>query len=158
MEEVIYRDFEDNDREWVLAALVESMLATLTPDPGTATDREALKQGARADFDRFHYQAKKPDRVTLAWRDGQRVGMVWIAMGLPFRDEEHKAWLMEVYVVPEARGQGLAKGLLALAEAWAKAHGANEIWLNVGRGNDKALGLYGSGGYRVETMHLSKKL
>ncbi len=158
MEEVIYRDFEESDRDWVLAALVEGTLATLPPERAAASDRGTLTQEAGADFDRFHYQAKKPDRIILAWRNGQRIGLVWITMSMPFRDEERKAWLMEVYVVPEARRQGLAKGLLARAEEWARIHGAEEIWLNVGSGNDKALGLYKSRGFGIETMHLCKKL
>ena len=126
MEGVTYRDFEDSDLDWVLAALVEGTLATLSPERAAASDRAALTQEARADFDRFHYQAKKPDRIILAWRDGQRIGLVWITMSMPFRDEERKAWLMEVYVVPEARRQGLAKGLMARAEEWARGHGAEE--------------------------------
>lgn len=158
MEGVIYRDFEDSDLDWVLAALVEGTLATLPSERAAASDREILKREARADFDRFHYQAKKPDRITLAWRNDQRIGLVWITTSMPFRDEEHKAWLMEIYVVPEARGQGVAKRLMAQAEDWARAHGAEEVWLNVGSGNDKALGLYESRGFHIETMHLFKKL
>jgi putative acetyltransferase len=77
---------------------------------------------------------------------------------MPFRDEEHKAWLMDIYVVPDLRGQGLAKELLVRAEEWAHAHGAEEMWLNVGSENKNALGLYDSRGFRVETMHLCKKL
>jgi ribosomal protein S18 acetylase RimI-like enzyme len=47
---------------------------------------------------------------------------------------------------------------MAHAEAWAREQGAKNLWLNVGGGNEKALALYEAQGFRVETMHLSKKL
>jgi GNAT superfamily N-acetyltransferase len=158
MDGITYRDFEENDLDWVLEVIVEGQMATLPPERAASSDRGAMKVEARADLDRFHYRAQKPEKASVAWWNGQRVGFVWITTSMPFRDEEHKAWLLEVYVVPEHRGKGLAKGLMAHAEMWARGQGAEEIWLNVGGGNRKALGLYESCGFRVETMHLCKKL
>ncbi len=138
--------------------MVESMTTTLTSEWAAASDLETLKERAKADFDRFHCQAKKPEKVTPTLRDGKRVGLVWITMSMPFRDEEHKAWLMEMYMVPRTPGPGINQEVDGQAEEWAKTQETEEIWLNAGGGNSKALGLYGSRGYHVETLHLSKKL
>jgi hypothetical protein len=76
MDGVSYQDFVDSDLDWLLSVMVESMLATLSKEKSATAEREALMKEAAADFDRFHNQAKKPDMITLAWRDGRRVGLV----------------------------------------------------------------------------------
>jgi ribosomal protein S18 acetylase RimI-like enzyme len=158
MESVEFRDFEDGDLDWVLNAMVESLTATLTPERLAVSEPASLMNDARKDFDRFHYHTQKPDKAILAWRGGRRIGFVWITMNMPVHEDEKSAWLLDVYVVPELRGQGLARDLMRKAEEWAVSQGAKEVWLNVGGGNQKALSLYESQGFHVETMHLCKKL
>jgi GNAT superfamily N-acetyltransferase len=158
MEDVEFKEYVESDLEWVLKVMVESLSATLTPERLANADPAALMNDAKKDFDRFHYQAKKPEMAIVAWRNGARIGMVWITMDMPVHEDKNSAWLLEVYVVPELRRQGLAKVLLKTAEEWAKTQGASEMWLNVGGGNQKALSLYEGYGFHVETMHLCKKI
>ena len=158
MEGFELRDFTDGDLDWVLAAMVESLSATLTPERLAIAEPAALLADARKDFDRFHYNAQKPEKAYVAWRNGERIGFVWVTMDMPVHEDEHSAWLLDVYVVPELRRRGLAAELMTRAEAWAVAQGAKDLWLNVGGGNLKALSLYESRGFKVETMHLCKKL
>ncbi|MBI0584097.1 MAG: GNAT family N-acetyltransferase [Methanomassiliicoccus sp.] len=157
MDGVTFTDFEDRDTEWVLGAIVAGARATLTPERSGDQSEAMLLERARSDFDRYHHQAKGKDRVILAWHQGKRVGMVWITMEMLYQNPGG-AWLLEVFVEPPYRRQGLAGELMAQAEGWAREQGAGEIWLNVGGGNRKALGLYESQGFEVETMHLCKRL
>jgi len=50
-------------------------------------------------------------------------------------------------VAPAARGQGLGRALLQAAIAWAKAQGAEAVFLEVGTDNPHALALYAGLGF-----------
>jgi len=154
---VVFRDFRDEDLEWTLQAMVASMRGTMASERRAAMDDIAMLREARADFDRYHRGPKKADSITVAWKGEEKAGMVWVTMEQIHQDPG-AAWLLEVFVEPVYRRQGLARQLLDRAERWVREQGAKEIWLNVGGGNRKALSLYESQGYGVETLHLSKKL
>ena len=57
------------------------------------------------------------------------------------------AFLTELFLVPEARGRGLGRKLLAEAEIVAKRHGAHALHLMVRPENERAYGLYLRAGY-----------
>ncbi|KCZ96649.1 acetyltransferase [Hyphomonas polymorpha PS728] len=57
--------------------------------------------------------------------------------------------LYSITVAPSARGQGLARGLMAACEADATDRGARAIRLEVRVTNSSAIRLYEAGGYRV---------
>lgn len=153
VEDVLFKTFEAEDREWMLQAMVESFRATSSPYRTASEDK--LLEDARTDLVRYHDRAKTQELILLAWKGDERIGVVWITMDT-LMQAEGCAWLLEVYVDPRYRGLGLAKELLIRAEDWARTNGAKEIWLNVGGSNKKAIDLYSSQGYRVETMHMSK--
>jgi len=52
-----------------------------------------------------------------------------------------------VGVVPEHRGKGIAKALVALITDWAKTQGSTAMMLEVKTDNLEAIGLYESLGY-----------
>ena len=52
-----------------------------------------------------------------------------------------------MYVVPAARGRGVARRVLAHLESDAHAHGAEAIVLETGLAQPEAIGLYESSGY-----------
>lgn len=56
--------------------------------------------------------------------------------------------LKRMYVVPTARGTGVAGQLLAAAEALARELGAPRIYLETGTGQPEAIRLYERSGYR----------
>ena len=58
-----------------------------------------------------------------------------------------EADVLTVGVVPEHRGQGIAKALMALITNWAKAQGSTAMMLEVKTDNSDAIGLYQSLGY-----------
>ncbi|WMX46606.1 GNAT family N-acetyltransferase [Streptomyces roseicoloratus] len=57
------------------------------------------------------------------------------------------AELKRMYVVPEARGLGLARRILALLEADARAAGRTRMVLETGTAQPEAIALYASSGY-----------
>jgi GNAT superfamily N-acetyltransferase len=58
------------------------------------------------------------------------------------------AHLYQVWVAPEHRGRGAARGLLAAAAAWARAAGAHTLALDVTCGDTPAMRLYTRAGCR----------
>jgi len=58
-----------------------------------------------------------------------------------------EADILTVGVVPEHRGKGVAKALMALITDWAKVQGSTAMMLEVKVDNPEAIGLYESLGY-----------
>lgn len=63
------------------------------------------------------------------------------------RTGDGAAEIKRMYVVPPARGRGLARRMLAELEASAVAAGAVRVVLNTGDQQPEAIGLYESSGY-----------
>jgi ribosomal-protein-alanine N-acetyltransferase len=58
-----------------------------------------------------------------------------------------EADILTVGVMPDHRGKGIAKALMALITEWAKAQGTTAMMLEVKVDNSEAIGLYESLGY-----------
>ncbi|GAC1329914.1 MAG: GNAT family N-acetyltransferase [Mycobacteriales bacterium] len=81
--------------------------------------------------------------VLVAYRDGVAVA------GAGFRRQRAEvAEIKRMYVVPAARGLGLARRLLAAIEESAAAAGYRELWLETGTKQPEAMALYASAGYK----------
>ncbi|WP_351233686.1 GNAT family N-acetyltransferase [Streptomyces sp. NPDC002133] len=63
--------------------------------------------------------------------------------------EDGDAELKRMYVVPEARGLGLARHILAALEEDARAAGRTRMVLETGTAQPEAIGLYTSSGYEL---------
>jgi ribosomal protein S18 acetylase RimI-like enzyme len=68
------------------------------------------------------------------------------------------AWIYDIEVRPEFRGQGFGRALLTMAEVETANHGVTSIGLNVSGRNTVARNLYESAGYSVSMMQLTKEL
>ena len=64
-----------------------------------------------------------------------------------FAPGEAEADILTVGVVPEQRGKGIAKALMAQITDWAKSQGTTAMMLEVKVDNVEAIGLYQSLGY-----------
>ena len=84
-----------------------------------------------------------PDGVFIVVRDEGRA----LACGGICRFDETRAELKRMYVVPEARGRGLGRCVLADLEARARKLGYAAIVLETGDRQVESLGLYRSAGY-----------
>ena len=81
----------------------------------------------------------------VAVHDGEDVGIVRCA------SDEHQhdtAWLMSMWVAPEARGQGVGNALIDAVIAHARASGAIRLLLDVGDHNQQAIALYARKGFK----------
>lgn len=68
--------------------------------------------------------------------------------------EEHWAGVFAMATLPEARGRGAGRAVLATLASWAAAREADHLYLQVERGNEAALRLYKRSGFReVCTFH-----
>ncbi|NHZ80354.1 GNAT family N-acetyltransferase [Massilia sp. CCM 8695] len=72
---------------------------------------------------------------------GQAIGCGAIVLGPEFGE------VKRLYVSPQGRGQGVARGLMALLEARAMACGCQVFRLETGPFQPEALGMYAAGGY-----------
>jgi ribosomal protein S18 acetylase RimI-like enzyme len=88
--------------------------------------------------------------------DGGTVGHVWVALRGPGPSGD--AWIYDIEIVPEQRGRGYGRALLAAAEQVAARHGARFLALNVFGPNAVARGLYESAGYKITTLQMRKEL
>lgn len=86
---------------------------------------------------------KQPNVLFVVARDasGQAVGCGAIVVTPEYGE------LKRMYVHPACRGQGVAKGVLALLESEASALGCKLLKLETGPSQPEALGLYASYGY-----------
>ena len=85
----------------------------------------------------------EPDGVFVVVRDGARA----IACGGICRFDDTRAELKRMYVVPEARGQGLGRLVLAELEERARGLGYAGIVLETGDRQPESVGLYVSAGF-----------
>lgn len=95
----------------------------------TASIEEALRSGK--------------EKALLCFRDGIPVGTV------RFTTDENSLYFFRLSVVPEARGQGIAKAMLAWLEGYAGEHGLTEIWCRVRLSVPRNIELYKSVGYVI---------
>jgi ribosomal protein S18 acetylase RimI-like enzyme len=85
--------------------------------------------------------------------DPRRIGHVWVASA-PTGDP--MAWVFDVEVEPDRRGQGWGRVLMVEGERIAAQLGYDRVGLNVFGGNTAAIGLYTSLGYAVAAQVMVK--
>lgn len=88
---------------------------------------------------------------------GAPIGRAWVALDHP-RGAPGVAFLYDIEVLPQRRGEGLGRALLEAVEAETRRHGATALELNVFGSNRIAISLYGSAGYGVVTQQMRKAL
>jgi len=94
--------------------------------------------------------------VFVVAEDGLPAGSVWIGPGQDGPPDVWFLWSIEIDVA--ARGHGLGRQAVRLAEEFARKSGAAKLDLNVFGNNTVARGLYESLGYRILTIQMSKVL
>lgn len=86
--------------------------------------------------------------VLLAWEGGQPVGVATCFVGFSTFAARSLLNVHDLSVVPEARGRGVGKQLLAHAEALARSLGCAKLSLEVLEDNERARAVYASFGFR----------
>lgn len=105
---------------------------------------EVPEQAAAHDDGQWRERARRwtaaPDSVLLfAERDGVPLAMAGCSLD---RDDPLRAWLLAVFVRPEARGQGVLDALTARVREWARRRGAQRLVLEVHEDNTPAQRAY----------------
>lgn len=77
--------------------------------------------------------------------NGEDVGLV---RGAHDDLQPDAAWLISMWVSPEARGQGVGEALIDAVVEWARISGARRVLLDVGDHNQPAIALYARKGFR----------
>jgi len=128
----------------------------ISAEPFDSADAQALTEALGAEMrglyageddigpKREAHMFEPPDGAFLVLRDGAGRAL---GCGGVCRFDETRAELKRMYVVPEARGRGLSRRLLAELELAAAALGYHGIVLETGERQPEAIGLYASAGY-----------
>ena len=80
----------------------------------------------------------------VATHEGSDVGLV---RGAHHEAHPSVAWLLSMWVAPQARRLGLGRALIEAVADWAESVGKTELWLDVREGNDRAAVLYRAEGF-----------
>jgi ribosomal protein S18 acetylase RimI-like enzyme len=125
---------------------------------GEWAPEEAGPRAAREVDDLLPGGVATPGMLVLAAQTaaGAVVGSVWVA--LRSENAAGSAWIYDIEVRPQWRGQGYGRVLLAAAEREAARHGAQVIALNVFGANTVARGLYEASGYEITALQMRKQL
>jgi GNAT superfamily N-acetyltransferase len=125
---------------------------------GTWSAPEAESESA-ADFEKsLPAGTGTPDQLLFTAEDDEgEVGRLWLALKHP-RGIPDTAWINDIEVLAERRGQGLGRRLLAAGEQVIVERGVGGIALNAFGGNAAARRLYESAGYEITTLQMRKRL
>jgi GNAT superfamily N-acetyltransferase len=119
------------------AAIIAAMTAEVSALYGGDLSGPGMPSATPRDF------APPAGRFVVLYEDGRPVaggGVKTLAPGV--------GEIKRMYVVPEARGRGLARALLIALEDAARACGHRTVRLDTGRLQTSAQALYESAGYR----------
>ena len=93
--------------------------------------------------------------LTVLNMHDEAVGMLWLG---PHRSHPNASYVYNIEIDSPHRGHGFGRAAMIAAENFVAASGFAEIGLNVAGVNLAARQLYGSLGYRVIDIQLSKTL
>ncbi len=128
-------------REVRLRALAESPEAfASTYEENVRFPEETWRQRTRA------FAAPAADRAMFVATD--RASGDWIGCAGGFVETDGTPSLISMWVAPEHRGHGVGRSLVEAVIDWARAAGYDRLRLDVVRGQDSAVRLYGRLGFR----------
>lgn len=87
--------------------------------------------------------------VGLFEKNGTAVGYCVVTWGFDLEWNGRDAFLTELFLIPEARGQNLGRTAIAFVEKAARDHGARALHLMVRHENETARKLYDRAGFTV---------
>jgi GNAT superfamily N-acetyltransferase len=122
-------------------------------------DDTAAAGHARDSMERLWPDGRPADGQHLyaAEVDGDVVGALWLSETTP-DGTEGNGWIYDVEIEDEHRGKGYGRDLICAAEDLAREFGCTTLGLNVFGGNEVAISLYQSLGFRPSSLQMSKPL
>jgi len=141
----------DELEEWAAAARA-GYAASIERDGGIPRD-EAAQKAERDVAELLGAGLDSPGQhLFVVEADGEAVGRLWLG------ERRRRLWVYEVAIDEAARGRGLGRAAMELAEEVARELGYGVVGLNVFGGNTTARGLYRSLGYREVAVEMEKEL
>jgi ribosomal protein S18 acetylase RimI-like enzyme len=117
-----------------------------SPDAFAATFAEQSVRPDESWAERLAAASASPDHYPLvAEQEGKPVGLTWAKVDAA---DPSLVEVLQVWVAPEARGQGIAAALLREATRWARTRDARAVILDVTQGDTPAVRLYVREGFR----------
>lgn len=105
------------------------------------------------------FEKRPEDTLVLIAASGDtRLGYVFVTTRTDYFTQRPHGHIEILAVTPEAEGKGVARALMAAAEAWAAGRGYDQMTLNVFDPNRRARTLYERIGYQPEMVHYRKPL
>jgi len=106
--------------------------------------------------------AKGEGRIFIAEDEGRAIGWgIFVVEDAPLyvvEDLRREGYIVELYVVAEARGQGVGQALIAACEDHARQLGLKRIMIGVLAVNRRAADIYQRAGYAPYQLELAKSL
>lgn len=160
---IIIREARKEDFASIRKIALETTLhrESLSPirDPSAAAERQRDRYAQLADHGLASFPADwDPAAFVAVDEDGKLLGYVLVAAGA--KDDftgEQQAYILDIAVRPERRGQGIGTKLMEKAHDYAREKGLRYIGLTVATGNENALNLYRKLGYIEEWKRLAKR-
>jgi len=90
------------------------------------------------------------DGLVMAWDGDSAIGLARVA----YDDEPGAAMVEQVAVVPEWQGRGVGRALLRTVLGIAQDLGLDDTWLSTGESNERAVALYESEGFAVQSVRV----
>jgi ribosomal protein S18 acetylase RimI-like enzyme len=152
-ENVQIREYRPADRD-VIMALAPRLTEGKPPWRDDAAWLVAVQGWIRDAAD----AAGQPGHVVyVAVQDEQVVGVVHAAERTHFTGQVD-AYVGELVTATGLERRGIARALMAAAEAWAAARGLGYLTLETGAANHSARAFYAALGYLEEDVRLTKKI
>lgn len=150
----------DRDMDWFISMQFESMRENNALD--LRKTRNVPVEEHRTELLKL-IQSKKDNEILICKQEqlNKRIGYIWIAeRGYcdPWDFNSLPAWVYDVRVSPQFRGQGLGKALIAAGCNWAKNNGFERIGLHVLGENHIAIHLYQVLGFETGHCYLQKRI
>ncbi|WP_424986510.1 N-acetyltransferase family protein [Microbulbifer sp. S227A] len=138
MDEVTIRRFAPSDAGWLLCQHAD----LYARDEGFDASFGKLVAEVLDDFIANHDPTR--ERGWIAMRGAQRLGSIFCVA-----ERQHTAKLRLFLLIPEARGQGVGKRLLATCTGFARDHGYRDMRLWTHESHRAACGLYRASGWQL---------
>ncbi|GAB3343505.1 GNAT family N-acetyltransferase [Marilutibacter aestuarii] len=120
--------------------------------------RETVGAGVRGDLSRHLATRPAHSHFFVIEVDGAAAGFVHLLMDTDFFDGGATCHVSDLAIATDFEGRGLARALLAHADAFARASDCSRLTLSVFPGNERAQRLYLSQGFDVDLLRMGKPL
>jgi GNAT superfamily N-acetyltransferase len=109
-----------------------------------------------------HRCAERHGILLIAEDGGKKIGWAFAhderAELFVVEAERHHGFLAELYVMPEARGKGFGRALIAACENWARERGHKLMTVGALAKNTLAIRAYDGAGYTPYTLYMRRYL